>query len=210
MTQLKKNGHLPLNARINIKYNSNKPKISFSYPDKKNQIRGSMLYPIRIGGFFIAVITWFLVYFSHISLNNLPFVGLWMLVWYYVIPSIIYFPFKKRWDKLYPKYQAFTSSKKLAIFYPKDVKESEGKIYVELPVFSNIVCDFKCKGEFSDYLNEIDIREHKFTSVRLKRIGKKKLNKKQKRKRKVNEFLWYARWYFNKRPTKGNLEVIFK
>ena len=38
-------GHSPKNARIRIDYSKNKPKVTFSYPSKENQIQGSM-YPV--------------------------------------------------------------------------------------------------------------------------------------------------------------------
>ena len=217
MTKLKKNGNLPVNARINIEYGI-KPKISFSYPDKKNQVRGSMFNSLQLISLSFGGIILFLLYLFKIRLISSIFpketiLGasiLFLAFFYFVLTSIIYFPFKKQWDKLYPRYQAFITSKKLRVFYPKYIIKRDGRIFVELPIFSNIVCDFKCKGDFSDYLEEIDIREYKFTSLKLKRIGKIKPSKKQKRKRIVNEFIWYARWYFKKEPKKGKMEVIFK
>jgi len=209
MAKLKENGNLAMNARINIKYNSEKPKVSFSYPDKKTQLKGSMFEPIRGVLLLFASITGFFQYIQDPE-RFLLWVAFYVLFFYTVLPAIIYFPFKKQWDKLYPKYQSFTARKKYHKFLPSEVIETNGRIFVELPVFSNVVCDFKCSKDFSDYLEEIDIREHKFTSVKLSKFGKKKLNKKQKKKRRVNEFLWYARFYFSKKPTKGNMEVIFK
>jgi hypothetical protein len=130
-----------------------------------------------------------------------------MSFFYSIYPLITYPIIKKNLEKLYPKYQSFMARKKLAIFKPSDVKENEEGIYCELPVFSNVVCDFKCEGEFSNYLKEIDIREHKFVYFAKTKI---KIGKKKKRIRKVNEFIWYARWYFDKKPIKGKMEVIFK
>ena len=259
MANIKKDGNTTMNARINIKY-GDKPKISFSYPDKKTQLKGSMLSTIVMYWAIIFFIGYLAVYFfggtysvleasyeksalqeysecisdypeliktnytevrynlcaqeNLFSLKPL-FNVMGVMATVFLFPFLIYYSFRKRWDKLYPKYQAWSSSKKLRIFTRDDVQEKDGRFFVELPVFNNVICDFNCKGDFSDYLEEIDIREHKFTSVRLrhftrlKKIGNK--TKKEKfKKRKVNEFIWYARWYFNKKPTKGKLEVIFK
>lgn len=259
MKNIKKDGNTTMNARINIKY-GNKPKISFSYPDKKTQLKGSMFTAILMFWMLIFMIGYLSLYFfganydvlsasyeksalqtysecildypelvktnyTEVRFNlcgqeNLisvkPVLSLLALMASILLfPYLIYYPFKKRWDKLYPKYQAWSASKKLRIFTKEDVQEKDGRIFVELPVFNNVICDFNCKGDFSDYLEEIDIREHKFTSVKLKtftRLKKieNKLKKEKFKKRKVNEFIWYARWYFNKKPTKGNMEVIFK
>lgn len=117
------------------------------------------------------------------------------------MPSIIYFPFKKRWDKLYPDIQAFLVAKKHKRFSSEDLlRNKKGEYYIELPVFDNIVCDFKATKDFSKYLNLFEIEEYKFNY--LLRRGKKKKRK--------NEFIWYARWYFKQQPKSGILEVIFK
>ncbi len=42
------NGDNPINARIKIDYSGVKPKVRFSYPDKKNQFRGDMLLPVFV------------------------------------------------------------------------------------------------------------------------------------------------------------------
>lgn len=126
---------------------------------------------------------------------------------FFIPPTIIYFSFRKQWNKLYPAWQSFTSRKKQRIFKIKDIQEKDGRIYCELPVFNNVVCDFKAKGDFSKYLEEIDIREYKFNYLTKKVI---KIGKKKKKFKKVNEWIWYARWYFDKKPTSGYLEVIYK
>lgn len=122
-----------------------------------------------------------------------------------LIPFLIYFPFKKKWNKLYPDYQAFTASKKYRKFLTEDLKiNSEGKYYIELPIFNNIICDFNATKDFSKYLKAFEIEEYKFLYNKLFRL-KKKAKKKQK-----NELIWYARWYFKEKPIKGYLEAIYK
>ena len=118
-------------------------------------------------------------------------------------PFIIYFPFKRRWDSLYPDFQAFTSKKKYRKFLIKDIKEENNNFYIELPIFENIICDFNATKDFSKYLELFEIEEHKFSYYGILRLKKK--SKKQK-----NEFIWYARWYFKEKPIKGFLEVIYK
>lgn len=122
-------------------------------------------------------------------------------------PFLIYYPFKKRWDKLYPSYSAFVSSKKITTFKKEDVKDNEEGIYVELPVFNNVVCDFKATQDFSKYLNEFEIREHRFHYTRKKTI---KIGNKKRKIKKYNEFVWYARWHFTQKPIKGEIKVLYK
>lgn len=119
--------------------------------------------------------------------------------------AVIYYPFKKKWDSLYPDFQALTSFKKYRKFTTKDIQKKDNRYFVELPVFNNVVCDFKAKKDFSKYLEEFDIREHNF-----KYLNKRKCKKTKKKKRFKNEYIFYARWYFKNKPKKGELEVIFK
>lgn len=248
MARIKENGNEPVNARINIKYNDNAPKISFSYPDKRTQFKGSMFSTIFLFWILICAIGYYgysigtdidvldksynktelqkyaecaaensletLENYSYMRnelcnpgkeiINYKFFIIFGIIV---LIPFGIYHPFKKKWNKLYPSWQGFTTSKKIRDFKKSDIIEKDGKIFCELPVFNNIICDFKCKGDFSDYLNEVDIREYKFHHFRKKTI---RINKKKKKVKKVNEWIWYARWYFEKKPIKGNMRVIYK
>jgi hypothetical protein len=126
----------------------------------------------------------------------------------FLLPLLIYFPFKKKWDKLYPKWQGLKARKKLKIFTKRDILiDKENKYYVELPIFNNIVCNFKAIKDFSKYLELFEIEEYKFYHLRKKRIKTKKGHKKYFKK---NELIWYARWYFKERPIKGELRVIYK
>lgn len=124
----------------------------------------------------------------------------WKLIWIIqliTIPLIIYLPFKKFWKKVYPDFMAATSSKKLMNMKPKDVIRNErGEFYCEIPLFNNVVLDYKATEDFSRFMTLFEIKEHNFTFFR--------------KKRKVNECLWYARFYFKAKPEKGELKVLFK
>jgi len=138
---------------------------------------------------------------------SFDFVVLIKLLCLVVPPFLIYFPFRKFWKNVYPKFQAWGTSKKLARFNPKDVRyNNEFGYYCEIPVFKNIVLNYKARGDFARYLDWIEIREHHFVYLRLK---KNKKNRKKPKKR-INEWLWYARFYFSKKIEKGKLEVLFK
>jgi len=131
---------------------------------------------------------------------------------FFGVPLIIYYPFKKKWNKLYPKWQSFISPKKLKIFKKEDVRENlnkefKWKYYVELPIFSNVICQYKATKDFSKYMKEFEIEEYKFSYLSKKKVKK---GKKKIKIRKKNEWIWYARWYFNEKPINGEMEVIFK
>lgn len=138
------------------------------------------------------------------------FLYLYMLV----LPYLIYRPFKKKWNRLYPKFQGFIAKKKIMVFKPEDIKYSEENgYYCEVPVFSNIVLNYEATKDFSKYLNFVEIEEHKFKYMIHKHKSKKKLSKSHREmhiRRALNEWLWYARFYFKDKPKSGSLEVIFK
>ncbi len=128
---------------------------------------------------------------------------LYLFIYLLGIPALIYFPFKKKWDKLYPDYMAWRERKKYKKFLIKDLRKNEDGFYLELPVFTNVVCDFNATKDFSKYMESFEIEEYKFEYVSRIKLKKEKQKKK-------NEIIWYARWYFKEKPTKGFLEVTFK
>ncbi len=134
----------------------------------------------------------------------------------FIPPLLIYFPFKNFWANVFPKFMARNKgTQKIAKFYPKDVKHSsEDGYYCEIPVFKNVILDYNAKEDFSKYLKLFEIKEHKFKYYKpINRKRKKKLTKKDKKERRkemLNDYLWYAKFYFSQKPTKGSLEVIFK
>jgi len=129
--------------------------------------------------------------------GEIEYIKLAFILQLFIVPLLIYFPFKKRWKKIYPDFQALIARKKMTKFSEKDIKrDGEGNLYCEIPLFSNILLDYNATGEFSKYLKFFEIREHNF----------KYLN----RGKSVNEWLWYAKFYFKKKPSKGKLEVKFK
>ena len=120
-------------------------------------------------------------------------------------PVYIYLIFKKNLNKYYPDSEAFFARKKYRKFTAKDIEtDKEGNYYCEIPLFSNVLLDYNATLDFSKYLKFFEIREHKFYYYRKKKF------KDGKRGRPINEWLWYAKFYFKEKPIKGFLEVIFK
>jgi hypothetical protein len=110
---------------------------------------------------------------------------------------LIYFPFKKSWTKVYPKWEALISKKKYMSFTSKsDFKDAKLK-YFEVPYFHNVELTYKATKDFADKLKFIEIHEYPFYTFR-------------KNKKVINEFIWYARFYYKDKPCSGTLEVKFR
>lgn len=122
-----------------------------------------------------------------------------------ILTMIVYFSKRKYWDSKYPDFAAWTSTKKYRRFTKTDLQEKDGRVFIELPIFNNVVCDFEATKEFSKYMEEFDITEYKF-----KYYKKRKCRLTKKKKRFSNETLFYARWYFKSKPKDGYIEVIFR
>jgi len=71
---------------------------------------------------------------------------------------------------------------------------------IEIPLFSNIYMDYEAEGEFSDYMESFEIKEHDFKYIRRKRSGEEII---------PNVSLWKAIFKFRKNPKKGFLQVRF-
>ncbi len=194
-----------LNARIKIDYRGKKPKVTFRYPDQKNQVVGSMLPHIKLWVLLLLAIgSLFMPSFfnlTEIEKANTLLIGVAI---YFILPYLIYYPFKKRWNKLYPRWQGFKGKSKFMDFKSKDVQDNEKGIYCEIPLFQNLIMDYNATEDFSKYLDFIEIEEYKFYTKRYRLFSSKKP------KKKVNEFIWYGRFYFNKKPKKGMLKTRFK
>ena len=111
---------------------------------------------------------------------------------------------KKKWyRKWFPKAQAEgiifkTKTKKYLKFYPKDVFNNIAFV----PYFSNVELDYKTEGDFSNKLLSIKIREYRGQKINIK-TGKKS-------EVKVDNFKWYAIFYFRDKPKDGYLEVVYQ
>ena len=118
---------------------------------------------------------------------------------------------KRLSKKWYPIYAAWRVKKKYVKFNVGDVKVEtiNGKklIYVEIPHFENVILNYHGKKDFSKYLDIIEIQEHNFKNYE---VPRGKLKKNERRVKKQNEWYWYAKFYFSKKPSTGDLEVIFK
>jgi len=262
------NGDSPKNARIKIDYSVTPAKATFEYPDKKNQVTGSMFGFI----FLVWVLFTMVILFSYEVYDDYdvaktaklkPYVDcyehfdenyeqiitntcflyakntswrypkwnllklleketygsevpatesllkvfkgfLFLIVVLFGPPLLIYLPFKKKWNKLYPRVASFFNSKKMMFFYPKTPFKDEKEMYFEVPYFNNVQLTYKATKDFSKYLRFIEIHEYPFYTWKAKTV------KKKCRFKKYNEFVWYARFYYSNKPKSGELEVLFR
>jgi hypothetical protein len=129
-------------------------------------------------------------------------------------PMLIYLPFKRKWKDVYPKFQGWLAKKKVMKFKSKDIRyDVQLGYFCEVPVFSNIILNYTATKDFSKQLNFLEIEEFKFKYWVHKHKGRKAMSKKHKgmhKQRALNEWIWYARFYFKDKPKTGSLEVIFK
>lgn len=146
------------------------------------------------------------------TLKHSGLFALKLLALLFLPPLLIFLPFKKFWKNVYPKWQGFIARKKFMSFKPNDVKHNQDYgYYCEIPVFSNVILKYDATKDFSKQLKFFEIEEYKFKYYKGK--PKKKLSKsgkKDRREKMLNEWIWYARFYFKEKPKSGKLEVLFK
>ena len=159
---------------------------------------------------------WYVYEWQGITLQKIKNLGIGLLGAFFLGVIVIAPPLiaNKRYSKKwYPRYAAWRVKKKYVKFTEEDVKVEtiNGKkvIYVEIPYFENIILNYHGKKDFSKYLDIIEIQEHNFKIEELSK-GRVKKRKNYRNVKKQNEWYWYAKFYFSKRPTVGELEVIFK
>lgn len=123
----------------------------------------------------------------------------WMFLFLFLDKYIGRFLLKFKWyQKFFPKFNALGGKS-----YYKIIKEVPANKIVELPLFKNVFLDYKAKGEFSKYLERVEIREHPFSKGIFKKgkLYKKKGN---------NYMIWYAKFYFKEIPKTGELIIWWR
>lgn len=208
-------GSVPLNARVTVDYGNGS--VKFSYPNRVNRDAAMkeailMLYMIFLLGYMflvggsilmLAVISMILTppalpsmtmpaitegmirTAAYAALLFLPPLALTMYVVGDEDRFKVWFPkINARWAKIMGQRSYCTVFRKT-----NDRK-------VEIPMFRNMVMDYKAVGEFGKSLQKVEIKEHDF-SVRLRK-GKIR-----------NAYLWKAIFTFKEDCNKGYLKVDF-
>jgi hypothetical protein len=192
---------VPFNARITVDYVSGS--VKFDYPNKdmsnwrKYYIITSCLYsPMFLIGVvptiaLLLIILTFIRFFIYPSLN-LPTTFLYVLLSPFIMSLVIINDYNK-YSATLPKLPALV--KKLSgDYYVADISTMNGTI-LEIPSFRNILLDYEASGDFSRFLDKVEIREH---PVRVVRGGRSK----------VNDVWWKAVFTFSQQPMNGSIKIV--
>ena len=203
---------LPINARITVDYTKPNNPVTFEYPLEDRNIKKwvlSFIFPavliawslivgfVFIGGIILANLdevsnigipqTTFILQDILIELFRLALI----LFVVFVPPLLTSFYIGHNYDKFkywFPKFQAFmarsTSSKHFHTFVVDKLKEP----VFEIPLFKNVLLSYEASGDFSKYLQIVEIREHDFYYR-----GEK------------TQWLWKAQFVFSAIPKSGRL-----
>ena len=130
---------------------------------------------------------------------------LWIIIFFIVFGKInglitrwlVTKPFYQKWLPEHNAKQRWKSYKK---FTAKDF-DKDTSPFVEIPNFKNVSIEYKTFGDFSDQLQKIKIREHRYHkyNTKTKKVGKLR----------VEILKWTARFHFDKVPKDGYMEVIY-
>ena len=206
--------NLPVNARITVDYTKPNNPVKFEYPLKHQNIKKWILKFI----FPSIILVWCYVLFvvllgiagyeiltSLDSLGKIPntpeiSVVLSELLKGLIIASsallgillpslLISFYIGYNYEKFkywFPKFQAFMahSNRNFHTFLVDELKEP----LFEIPLFRNVMLTYEVSGDFSKYLQRVEIREHDFQYK-----GEK------------TQWLWKAKFIFSEIPKKGML-----
>jgi len=211
--------NLPINARITVDYTKPNNDVKFEYPVENRDVRKwalSFIFPV------VLIVWGFIVGFSFIgylvltNLDNfssvqtpetettlilaelLTAVSQFALLCFvaFVPPLLISFYIGYNCDKFkywFPKFQAFMfrflASNHFHTFVVDELKEP----IFEIPLFRNVMLTYEASGDFSKYLQRVEIREHDFQYK-----GEK------------TQWLWKAKFVFSEVPKSGMLVGKFQ
>jgi len=203
----------PSNARIKIDYENPEKPVEMEYVVKRNTfsvVFGTLMLPWMKYNIYAGSIIGFTYILFNINnqkevvpfISNSTLISISCLFGYLIylfgglmIISLIIVNNKRLLRKMPDiSYKLSTKRPYVADFLPKDVKDNKA----EIPLFENVGLDYTATKQFSKYLTRVIIKEHEFN--RLLKNGKKK----------PNEYLWKATFYFKEAPKTGMLRVSFK
>jgi len=199
--------NFPLNARVDINYNTKK--VRFSYPVKPTfaRIFKFVYAPMKILSLYLSllmttIIAVMLIKRHFPDVNNIfrqrlifavagyYFSVLWLIP---IILTLIVIGLYKIFNGAFPKYNSAISGTPKKIVRVTKLNSKK----FELPFFKNILLDYEAYGDFDDYLERIEIKEHEF-------------NKLVNNREVPNEFVWRAIFHFTSIPKKGVLIIKYK
>lgn len=195
----------PNNSRIYVDYRKDKDKVRFEYVGKDSPLKVALqtsyniILSYHVYLFLISTILLIDIYYKNkypgiddfvvyniliasigVSLFIIPYYGLAIII------------SQTKLIKYMPKLSALTSKYYEAVF----TKENTKSKIIEIPMFSNVILEYKATLDFSYYLERVEIIEHPFDLI-------------VKKKKETQQYLWKAMFYYNKIPKEGELKVRF-
>ena len=204
----------PNNSRIYIDYRKEKDKVRFEPVGKSSNFKIafhiSLLLHIYRGLFLLdgLIFVGFLFLFKYIyfgdivreiTINSLEESLIFLAFINILIASILGTALilnNKRFIKYFPMLNTIGAKYYVAKFNKDNIN---GNI-IEIPLFKNVFLEYKATESFSEHLERVEIVEHDFNRI---------LIKKNKVKKYPQEYLWKAIFYFSEKPTSGELFVKF-
>ena len=207
---------LPINARITVDYTKQNNPVKFEYPVNDRNIKKwvlTFIFPsVLLVWVFICMFSWMgysiLTNLGTVFDAELPettFILSQLLMGFsaaalaciaaFAPPLIISFYIGYNYDKFkyqFPKFQAFVSLAISNHFHTFVVEELKEPVF-EIPLFKNILLSYEASGEFSKYLERVEIREHDF-----------------RYKGEKTQWLWKAKFVFSEIPKSGMLTGKFR
>lgn len=130
---------------------------------------------------------------------------LYIMLVYSFLPPLMFtllFMDNERLVKNMPKLNMAISLFPFGRYYIKEITSLNSKVF-EIPIFDNTFLDYEAEGEFSSYLEKVQILEHDLDFCRASIFSNKV-------KKTRNEHSWKARFIFSDIPKTGWLKVKFK
>lgn len=207
--------NVPLNSRVTVDYKNKK--VSFDYLPHNDLDKYIFIWISTLKIFFkwvglpiLMIAAIFLTYVSDYSKIDNWFIREPINLFFYmltfcIILSLSFIVAKyiykhyDRFNKIYPKINAAFSNEPTRHFV---IHKEDAKKIIEIPIFYNIMLNYRAYGDFGKYLNKIKIREYNF-----KIQNKSKISRVVHGKEMRNQFYWKCYFIFDKKPLNGKLEM---
>lgn len=203
--------NLPVNARITVDYTKPNNPVKFEYPVKERNVKKwvlSFIFPsillvwcyvlfvvlLGIAGYEVLINSDKISHTPELSvilseLFKAVIIACLFLLGILLLPLLISFYIGYNYEKFkywFPKFQAFMahSNKNFHTFLVDELKEP----IFEIPLFKNVMLTYEASGDFSKYLQKVEIKEHDFYYRSEK-----------------TQWLWKAKFVFSEIPKKGML-----
>jgi len=200
----------PSNSRVFINYKDKKKPVKFEYPNKKSSFKvcfGTFLGLWVLFNLFFIVPNAIAIYLIRgissgfgtvVSFREILVIG-GLLLHFFFTPLVLakVFSLSPTLLSLMPEINKKLNSRTT---YYKEVRKIKSRVF-EIPTFGNVFLDFEATGEFSGFLDRLEIKEHDFKIYKRRPFRKDKYIN--------NDEVWFAQFHFSKIPKTGRLKIWF-